>query len=421
KYGVAADISIHAPDMHKAKDERQHHAHILLTACTVSPDGTLGKKAVELDPIHCQRRDMPTLTDYARQAWQDQANRALAAAGSAVRIDHRSYADQGIDKIPTKHLGPAAAGMEARGEKTERGDINREIAARNAEMMIDQARLTTVSSKIRLREYEIRDEQRPTPTKGFFSALKPKPEPEKPQVKKEVEVKTGAQRITELVELLKSSRGAEWVERLAIEKQLAEQHHAEEKALAEKVAILRERLEDHQKSQPPTSRNGLFGTNLYLPHHVKKEERQLKEWEDRTAQLRQVVSNADDKLYSLRFKHKKSDLGIRAESQWRQDHPDEIERRRTLEKELKKLCKEEGYTDIEQERVLAGGDKNTKTPHELHLEQEQQKGTKTVTMDWSVGVTDPNVAKAMKGAADSTNEPDDNDSPEPESYPSPGM
>ena len=34
-------------------------------------------------------------------------NEAFAAAGSEVRIDHRSYAEQGVDKIPTRHEGYA--------------------------------------------------------------------------------------------------------------------------------------------------------------------------------------------------------------------------------------------------------------------------------------------------------------------------
>ena len=42
-----------------------------------------------------------------RQAWQDTANRYLEAIGSPERLDLRSYERQGIDKIPTVHMGPA--------------------------------------------------------------------------------------------------------------------------------------------------------------------------------------------------------------------------------------------------------------------------------------------------------------------------
>ena len=46
-------------------------------------------------------------------------------------VDHRSYKRQGIDKIPSVHLGPAASQMEKRGIRTDKGEVNRQIAADN--------------------------------------------------------------------------------------------------------------------------------------------------------------------------------------------------------------------------------------------------------------------------------------------------
>ena len=66
-----------------------------------------------------------------RKAWADYVNRAQAAIGLSDRIDHRSYKRQGIDKIPSVHLGVAAFQMEKRGIKTRKGDLNRQIAADN--------------------------------------------------------------------------------------------------------------------------------------------------------------------------------------------------------------------------------------------------------------------------------------------------
>ena len=57
----------------------------------------------------------------------------MERAGSAARVDSRSLEEQGLDREATLHVGVAATGMERRGEATERGDLNREIAARNAE------------------------------------------------------------------------------------------------------------------------------------------------------------------------------------------------------------------------------------------------------------------------------------------------
>jgi hypothetical protein len=129
RYNVAADICIHAPD--RGGDDRNHHAHILMSACTVSPDGQLGKKANELDPIHCKRRKIPTAAEELRPMWADMVNEALKTAGSAERVDHRSHADRGLDIEPTVKMGPSATAMERKGERTERGDINREIRTRN--------------------------------------------------------------------------------------------------------------------------------------------------------------------------------------------------------------------------------------------------------------------------------------------------
>ena len=56
-----------------------------------------------------------------RAAWAEQANQALAEAGYELRIDHRSYAEQGIERLPGLHLGPTVREMEARGIETERG------------------------------------------------------------------------------------------------------------------------------------------------------------------------------------------------------------------------------------------------------------------------------------------------------------
>lgn len=137
RYGVAADLALHAPrtvtdkelaanpDMHHETDVigRRHngnwHAHIMLSACHVSPTGELGKKAVELDPIHCQRAKIENMADRERVRWEQLANGALERAGHSQRIDHRSHAERGIAKAPSKHLGPTAAGFERRtGEKS---------------------------------------------------------------------------------------------------------------------------------------------------------------------------------------------------------------------------------------------------------------------------------------------------------------
>lgn len=140
RYGVAVDVALHAPrtitDRELAKNPDQYHetdpdtgrrhngnwhAHVMLSACRVEPDGTLGKKAVELDPIHCQRAKIDNMVDRERVRWGELANAALERHGHTARIDHRSHEARGIEAEPTRHLGPAAASIERRtGEKSQK-------------------------------------------------------------------------------------------------------------------------------------------------------------------------------------------------------------------------------------------------------------------------------------------------------------
>ena len=61
---------------------------------------------------------------------------------SSALVDHRSYKRQGIDKIPSVHLGPAASQMEKRGIRTDKGEVNRQIAADNKLLKEIKARIT---------------------------------------------------------------------------------------------------------------------------------------------------------------------------------------------------------------------------------------------------------------------------------------
>jgi hypothetical protein len=151
RYNIAADISLHAPhkltsrDLKNNPDQYQEidpetgekhngnwHAHIMLSACHVAQDGTLGKKAVELDPIHCQRAKIENMADRERVRWTELSNAALDKAGHDSRIDHRTLKAQGIDREPTKHLGVEATNYERRtGEKSnKRLDFEQEVAER---------------------------------------------------------------------------------------------------------------------------------------------------------------------------------------------------------------------------------------------------------------------------------------------------
>lgn len=149
RYGVAADVCLHEPrtvtdrDLERKPDQfyeidpdtgRRHngnfHAHIMLSACSVDDDGKLGKKAVMLDPIHCQKRGLPNAADRERGRFAELVNDALLRNKIDVRVDHRTLAAQGIDRAPEPHLGPAAAGYEHRTGKKSKRRIRAEERAR---------------------------------------------------------------------------------------------------------------------------------------------------------------------------------------------------------------------------------------------------------------------------------------------------
>jgi hypothetical protein len=138
RHGVAADVAIHT-----AHDRRNIHAHVLITHRQLGPDGfgeiahvrTITKKIkgrekqIGIAGVSATPADIEAI----RKSWADAVNRAYAAAGLDVRVDHRSHDRRGIEDVPGIHLGPTATGMERRQPgSSDRGDTNRAIAEHNA-------------------------------------------------------------------------------------------------------------------------------------------------------------------------------------------------------------------------------------------------------------------------------------------------
>ncbi len=105
RFGVAADVAIHAP--HREGDGRNWHAHIMTTTRVATAEG-LGAKTRELDVLQTSGPAVEAL----RELWAVQVNHALQRIGAEQRVDHRSYARRGEDVVASQHLGPAATGME---------------------------------------------------------------------------------------------------------------------------------------------------------------------------------------------------------------------------------------------------------------------------------------------------------------------
>ena len=119
--GYAVDIAIHAPD--KKSDDRNHHAHIMVTMRTLDGDGFAAKK----DPSMNRREQLGEW----REQWAHLANRHLERHGHEARIDHRSLKEQGIEREAGIHLGYAANEMAQRGAQSDRMDALKQVIARN--------------------------------------------------------------------------------------------------------------------------------------------------------------------------------------------------------------------------------------------------------------------------------------------------
>ena len=148
EFGVAVDWALHAA----RRGSRNFHAHILTTTRVAGPGG-LGRKTRQLD----DRVSGGRLIERMREKWAALWNREAAAAGSTERVDHRSYLAQGIDRVPQRRLGKAAAAMERRGIPTRAGDYNRQVRAVNAaRAALAQSRRAAVHDQAEL-ERAIRD------------------------------------------------------------------------------------------------------------------------------------------------------------------------------------------------------------------------------------------------------------------------
>ena len=115
--GMVADLNVHW-------EEDNPHAHVMLTMREVTEQG-FGHKVTEWNRVE--------LLKEWREHWADLANEHLHRHGHDMRIDHRSYKDQGVELEPTSHLGKAVDEMRARGEYTERARRLEEVRERNAQ------------------------------------------------------------------------------------------------------------------------------------------------------------------------------------------------------------------------------------------------------------------------------------------------
>ena len=147
--GMCCDFAIHDPD----PPGHNPHCHIMLTMRAIDENGKWlpkSRKVYDLDE-NGERIRLPSgnwkshkedTVDWNEQyhaeewrhGWELVQNKYLELAGSPERVDMRSYERQGLDKIPTVHMGAAVCALERKGIETNIGNLNRDIKAANRMM-----------------------------------------------------------------------------------------------------------------------------------------------------------------------------------------------------------------------------------------------------------------------------------------------
>ena len=147
---MIADVAIHAPD--RSGDQRNFHAHVMLTLRELTGDGFSDNK----------NRDWnrPEQLKEWREQWANHQNEVFQSLDMEQRVDHRSLEAQGLDREPTQHLGPVANDMERNGKASRVGEENRERQQRNAEraQLAQEAAQTSqelAAARAKLQEQEL--------------------------------------------------------------------------------------------------------------------------------------------------------------------------------------------------------------------------------------------------------------------------
>jgi len=125
RHGFGVDFAVHAPKT----DPRNFHAHLLTTTREIHSSGFGAKTDLEIrDGERMQRGLEPFFREviHTRERWAALTNEALERAQVAARIDHRSLADQGIQREPQPVLPRAVVEMERRGQYTVVGERARQ-------------------------------------------------------------------------------------------------------------------------------------------------------------------------------------------------------------------------------------------------------------------------------------------------------
>ena len=123
--GMCAALAVHGKE---SVDPAKYnpHMHILLTTREIESDGKFNLRK-------CREWNKRANVEKWREALAQLINREYERKGFDLRVSHKSYIRQGKNREAKKHLNRGDYEREKCGERTVRGDKNREIIARNAE------------------------------------------------------------------------------------------------------------------------------------------------------------------------------------------------------------------------------------------------------------------------------------------------
>ena len=178
--GMVVDFAIHSPDKEDGGIQNPHF-HVMCPIRPIEPDGKWGNKQRReymLDEHGERIRDeagnyvfnavpstdwgKPETLEFWREQWAELCNAKFAEKGSDCRIDHRSYERQGVEQIPTQHEGPTVRAMEAKGIRTDKGDLNRWIRKTNAMLREAKQKIAALIDWLKAVKTELSNPQPPT-------------------------------------------------------------------------------------------------------------------------------------------------------------------------------------------------------------------------------------------------------------------
>ena len=155
--GFVCDVSLHGP--HKDGDQRNTHAHILVTMRTVNGQG------FSADKPRMDKAQLREQVNHWRENWARQCSRHLERAGFKMEAGRMFYAHRTLEeqqqiaeargdhehaaalkRAPTLHEGPTATRMkrEGKGAQSWRVDFNERLAANRAATEQARAELARV-------------------------------------------------------------------------------------------------------------------------------------------------------------------------------------------------------------------------------------------------------------------------------------